>query len=329
MGLISVGVLRGGPSSEHEVSLRSGESVLENIPKDKYLPRDIIITKEGEWFSRGVETRPERVSREVDVIFNCLHGEYGEDGKVQQILERHKIPYTGSGVFASAAGMNKIISRNIFERHGLLVPRGIVVKNGEDPEEAARIILRNMPPLWVIKPSRGGSSIGVTIASTFSDLISALGESLRYGDQILVEERVEGREITCGLIEGFRGEEYYVLPPIEIIPHRGRKFFDYEAKYRGQSRELCPAPLQKDLRDEIMRLAVEAHKAIGCRHYSRSDFIICSSQGKEGEIYALEINTLPGLTSGSLIPKALEAVGATRGQFLDHLISMAMRGGAS
>ena len=173
MSSIRVGVLCGGPSLEHEVSLKTGESVLRNLP-EKYSAKDIFINKEGEWHLDGKPAHHERIFRQIDVVFNALHGEYGEDGKVQQLLESFGVPYTGSGVLASALGMNKILARQAFKSAGLKVPTGfeIILENGF--AETAKKIFRNMPPPWVIKYPSGGSSVGVSIARSFDDLANAL-----------------------------------------------------------------------------------------------------------------------------------------------------------
>ena len=319
MSSIRVGVLRGGPSLEHEVSLKTGESVLRNLP-EYYSAKDIFINKEGEWHLDGKPAHHERIFRQIDVVFNALHGEYGEDGKVQQLLESFGVPYTGSGVLASALGMNKILARQAFKSAGLKVPSGfeIVLENGL--AETAKKIFRNMPPPWVIKYPSGGSSVGVSIARSFDDLANALEKVSAFSSKILVEEYIKGREATCGVIDEFRNQKHYALPIVEIIPPSKEKFFSYDAKYGGETRELCPANFDMAMKKEIERLAIMAHNSIGARHYSRSDFIV----SKKG-IYILEINTLPGLTAESLLPKALNAVGSSHRELLEHLIILALK----
>ena len=326
MSSIRVGVLRGGPSLEHEVSIRTGESVLRNLP-EKYSAKDIFISKEGEWHLDGKPVHHERIFRRVDVIFNALHGEYGEDGKVQQLLEAYGVPYTGSGVVASALGMNKILARQIFKNAGLKTPSGfeIVLENGF--AETAKKIFRNMPPPWVLKYPSGGSSVGISIARAFEDLAGALEKVSSFSSKILVEEYIKGREATCGVIDEFRNQKHYALPVVEIIPPAQSGFFNYEAKYGGQTRELCPANFDLPTKRAIEAMAVAAHNAIGGRHYSRSDFIVSKKGlpvGRQG-IYILEINTLPGLTTESLLPKALNAVGSSHKEFLEHLITLALK----
>ena len=311
-------MLRGGPSLEHEVSLKTGETVLRNLP-EKYSVKDIFISKEGEWHLDGKPAHHERIFRKIDVIFNALHGEYGEDGKVQQLLEAFGVPYTGSGVMASALGMNKILARQAFKSAGLKVPSGFEVVLENELTETANKIFRKMPPPWVIKYPSGGSSVGVFIARNFDDLKGALEKVSPFSSKILIEEYIRGREATCGVIDEFRNQKHYALPVVEIIPPAQSGFFSYEAKYGGETRELCPSNFDMPTKKAIEAMAIAAHNAIGGRHYSRSDFIV----SKKG-IYILEINTLPGLTAESLLPKALNAVGSSHKELLEHLLGLAL-----
>jgi len=319
MNSIRVGVLRGGPSLEHEVSLKTGETVLRNLPA-KYSAKDIFISKAGEWHLDGKLAHHDRIFRQIDVVFNALHGEYGEDGKVQQLLEAFGVPYTGSGVMASALGMNKILARQAFKSAGLKVPFGFELVLEKELAETAKDIFKKMPPPWVIKYPSGGSSVGVSIARNFDDLEGALEKVSSFSSKILVEEYIRGREATCGVIDEFRNQKHYALPIVEIIPPAQSGFFSYDAKYGGQTRELCPSNFDMSTKRAIETMAVTAHNATGGRHYSRSDFIV----SKKG-IYLLEINTLPGLTAESLLPKALNAVGSSHKELLEHLITLALK----
>ena len=312
-------MLRGGPSLEHEVSLKTGETVLRNLSA-KYSAKDIFISKEGEWHLDGKPAHHDRIFRQIDVVFNALHGEYGEDGKVQQLLEAFGVPYTGSGVITSALGMNKILARQAFKNAGLKVPFGFELVLEKELAETAKDIFKKMPPPWVIKYPSGGSSVGVFIARNFDDLEGVLEKVSSFSSKILVEEYIRGREATCGVIDEFRNQKHYALPIVEIIPPAQSGFFSYDAKYGGQTRELCPSNFDMSTKRAIETMAIAAHNAIGGRHYSRSDFIV----SKRG-IYLLEINTLPGLTAESLLPKALNAVGSSRKEFLEHLITLALK----
>lgn len=320
MASIKVGVLRGGPSSEHEVSLQTGENVLKFLPK-KYQGVDIFLDRNGYLFVSGNPSKIQHLNHLVDVVFNALHGHFGEDGKSQQIFEAFNLPYVGSGPVASSLSMNKILSRKIFEKAGFKIPRAIVLRNDEisDLDNAALRVFKSISPAWVVKPASAGSSVGVSIAHKFSELAAAIECALNFSPEIIVEEYIKGREATCGVLDNFRGETHYALPAVEIIPAKENKFFNYEAKYGGSSREICPANFDIATKREIEKIAKLAHQILGCEGYSRSDMIV-SRNG----IYLLEINTLPGLTSESLLPKAASAVGLDFSSLLEHLIELAL-----
>ena len=314
--------MRGGSSSEYEVSLKTGASVLKNLP-EQYVPVDILISKNGEWSANGFPTRPEKILPHLDVVFNALHGAYGEDGLFQYMLEAHGVPYTGSDSLSSAIGMNKSLARKRFTEAGMKIPYGIVLRSDEyeDSDRFAFDLFRRFPQPSVVKPLSAGSSVGVRIANTPDELSEALAFAFSFGDAVLIEEYIRGREATCGVVDEFRGHDTPALLPIEIIKPKQSRFFDYDAKYGGESQELCPSPnFSQEQKQTIEKLAVDAHRAIGARHYSRSDFIV-SPRG----IYILEINTLPGLTSESLLPKALAAGGARFEEFLEHILTLALR----
>ena len=321
MAKIKVGVLRGGPSAEHEVSLKTGENVLSSLP-NKYLGIDIILDKGGKWNFGGLPINPYELRHRVDIIFNALHGHFGEDGKLQHALDTIKVPYTGSGVIASSVAMNKVLSREFFARAGLKIPAAVVIKNGEQIEEAVRRVFQTIRPFWVVKPATGGSSIGVTIVRDFNNLIPAIKNAFNFDSTVLVEEHISGREVTCGILDNFRNERHYALPVVEIVPPPKKDFFDYESKYDGSSREICPANLDPSLKREIEDIGRLAHKVLGCEGYSRADMIV-SPKG----IYLLEVNTLPGLTKESLVPRAADAVGLDFPQLLDHIIELALTKG--
>jgi len=321
MTKVKIGVLRGGPSSEYDISLKTGGSVLKNLSEDKYDARDIFVSKGGQWHFRGMPATPEKITKQVDVVFNAMHGQYGEDGTVQKILDSFSVPYTGSTAFASAVGMNKLLTKQGIESSDIQTPEYMIIDNPEDIEKDTLNIFRSFTQPSVVKPVSGGSSVGVTIAKDYESLRDGIYKAFKYSPRVLIEEHIHGREATCGVVEGFRGEDLHALMPLEIIPPEKHTFFDYESKYSGETQEICPAHFDAVIKEEIQRLAVEAHKALGLRHYSRSDFIV-SPRG----IYFLEINTLPGLTEGSLLPKELEAAGATLPEFLDHLVSLALDG---
>lgn len=319
MGKINVAVLRGGPSAEYEISLQTGASVLAALAKEKYKPFDIFISKDGLWHYLGKPIKPENIFRRVDVIFNAMHGEYGEDGEAQKIFETYKVPYTGSRVLASRLAIRKDLAREAFKNAGLKIAPAIKITWLDDPERAAAKAIAKIGPPLVVKPAGRGSSVGIHFAGNFPELIKAIENTLKFDSNILIEKKIKGREATCGIIENFRGERHYALPVIEIIPPAKKKFFDYESKYDGSSREICPGRFDDKTRLAIQDIAKQAHQTLGCRHYSRSDMIVARNG-----IYLLETNTLPGLTSQSLLPKSAEAIGCSFPQLLDHLIHLAL-----
>lgn len=318
MSKLKVGVLRGGPSSEYDVSLNTGSSVLKHLDTDRYIPIDILIGKDGQWHVRGIPTGPQRVLERLDVVFNAMHGEYGEDGQVQHLLDRFSVPYTGSRAVASALAMNKVFTKQALKNKGIKMAHSRVYERGSSPALVGEIFT-TFPQPSVVKPVAKGSSVGVSIARSAPELEHSLQNAFDVSPRIIVEAYIPGREATCAVLQDFRGEELYALPPIEIVPPARRDFFDYDAKYSGETEELCPGNFDVATKQEIERIAREVHKELGLRHYSRSDFIV-SPRG----IYFLEVNTLPGLTSESLLPKAVQAVGGTFPQLLDHLIDLAI-----
>lgn len=330
--MIKVGVIRGGISEEHDVSLASGAQVLSHLRSDKmnekYIPIDIFIDKDGVWHINGIPVTLAKVAPKVDVIINALHGDFGEDGKVQQLLEQWGIPYTGSGPLASALGYNKHLSKLEFEKLGIKTPKHILFpvyqadfdgpKNKYATQKAREVWGKISPP-WIVKPLTGGSSMGIHICKTFQSLVDAFQIGVNEKVSVLVEEFITGKEATVGVINNFRNKKVYTLPPIEIRIPKTSTFFDNEAKYSGKSKEICPGNFREEEKQELERIAALIHKGFDLSHYSRSDFIVHPKRG----IYALEVNTLPGLTGESLMPKALDAVGSNMPEFIEHIIKLA------
>lgn len=287
----TIGVLMGGPSSERAISLKSGQAVFEAL---KSLGLDVIAVD----ITTDSREENERLlgSKKIDCAFIALHGHFGEDGQIQALLERMKIPYTGSGVRASQLAMNKTASRLIFESHGLRVPRYQILERASYGGA-----LKLDPPLslpLVIKPVTQGSSIGLSIVREEGKLKEAMDLAFTFDDRILIEEYIKGRELTVSILN------QRSLPIIEIIPKN--PFFDYEAKYQpGMTEYVVPAPLEEGIAKKISAAALSAHQLLGCRGFSRVDMILSESD----ECVVLEVNTIPGLTSTSLLPKAALAVG--------------------
>lgn len=314
-----VGVLRGGPSCEHEVSLKTGATMLAGLPEERFATRDIYIDKQGQWHDRGRVTAPERILRQLDVVLIGLHGAYGEDGEVQKLLERFGVPYVGSDSFGSYLAMHKLMSKMHARGEGLLTPEFRHIERAGDIEVAAHDIIRTFHQPVVVKPIGWGSSVGVSIVGGYAQVFMAISKLFALGaPSVLVEEYVRGREATVGVVEGLRGEELYGLPSVEIIPPAD-DFFSYDAKYIGGTQEICPGNFSRVDTEELQRVAKVMHRALGLRHYSRSDFIVAPKG-----IYYLETNTLPGFTPESLMPRSLATVGITLPDFFSHLVNLAL-----
>ena len=316
-----VAVLRGGPSEEYNISLNTGGSVLDALDQNKYHPIDVVITRSGEWLQNGHMRSPESILQSVDVVFVALHGTYGEDGTVQRLMDKFGVRYTGSRAFPSAIAMNKAMTKDRLHDMGVrMAQHMLVTRDSKNSMHGVVASISNMfGPKYVIKPIGSGSSVGVDIVENALMLQSALQKALEQYEQVLVEEYIGGREATCGVINNFRDRPIYALPPIEIIPPENAGYFDYKVKYDGTTKEICPGKFSQAEKEEIERVARTVHEALELSQYSRTDFIV-SPHG----IYFLEVNTLPGLTPESLMPKALTAVGATYESFIDHLLTDAL-----
>lgn len=321
---IRVGVLRGGPSGEYEVSIRTGQNIIDALKsRPEYGVHDILIDRSGAWHIDGIARPADRVFPHADVFVNALHGLYGEDGQVQRLMEAHNVPYTGSTSLGSALGMNKSIAKKYFKRHGILTPEHVVVNKNEHNLELAEKIRNKYPHLRLVKPTSSGSSLGISIINSVEELNNALVQALEHSDSALVEEFIRGREATCGVIESSQSGHVYTLEPVEIrnLSKKNKDdIWSYESKYSDDLHELiCPGNFTPEEVRQIKEAAVAVHNALGLRHYSRSDFIV-SRNG----IYILEVNTLPGLTSTSLFPRALSVAGISVTDFIDHIIKLAL-----
>jgi len=307
MGKITIALLAGGISSEREVSLHSGEQVYEALDKDKY---DILRYDPQTDLARLVQDAPK-----IELAMIILHGPFGEDGTVQGLLELLNIPYQGSGVLGSALAMNKVVTKQLYEKAGLPVIPYTVYDRDEiiDAENCAAQL--GLP--LVVKPVAAGSSVGMSIVRSADDLQGALDKAGEFDQAILVESFIEGIELTAGVIGN---KELDALPIIEIIPNESHEFFDYEAKYTaGATREICPARINAQLTQKAQHYAKISHQALFCKGYSRTDMIL-----KDNEIYVLETNTIPGMTATSLFPQAAQEAGMSFSQVLDKLIELGL-----
>lgn len=336
---IKVIILMGGPSAEHEVSLATGRQILQHLDSRKYSAEPITITRTGKWIlpppaHPKIQTQNimlvealalKKITRnkKPDVVFIALHGKYGEDGTVQKLLEAAGIPYTGSGVLASARGMDKPRSLLIFKNAGIAVPDFFLLTKKECAAPS-KITMQKIVKAFslpvVIKPSDHGSSIGVSIVKKKINLEHALQEAARYSDKVMAQKFIHGREITCGILEEQPGK-LMPLPPVEIVPRLG-EFYDYASKYNEQGSDhfIPPPGLSPKTLRAIKDTACYAHMTLGCSGISRSDFIL----GKDKKLYILEINTIPGMTPTSLLPQAAHAAGIDFSKIIDIMIASAL-----
>ena len=351
---IRVGVLMGGASAERQISLASGMGIASHLDPDRYevvmldplalMAGNPNLSEEQRALARHVaagggspealpardqelpETMQEQMRQassalvpatvalsatpageRIDVAFIALHGPWGEDGKLQGLLETLGIAYTGSGVLASALAMDKVMAKTVLQANGLDVPDGEVVTSPADVPSIA--------PPSVVKPVENGSSVGVTMVDSAAAYPAAITEALRFDRRALVEERIGGRELTVGVIGV---DQLQALPVIEIVPKRA--FFDYRAKYDANaSEEVCPAKIPEDVARWAQDFAVRAHKALGCSGISRTDLMWDGAR-----MAVLEVNTMPGMTPNSLVPKAAKVAGISYGELVDRLIGWAL-----
>lgn len=308
----------GGPSSEHEVSLKSAAQVAAYLNRDKYEVGQVLIDKRGRW-----PVSPQELSRHADVAFIAMHGEFGEDGTVQRILEDAGLCYTGSDSRASALGMNKFLSLRLF-RDGLLkVPDSWLIHLKEwtrSPRTILEKIKTRLGFPLVVKPNSAGSSVGVAIIKEARDLEKSFNESFGSASEILLQPYIRGREVTGGVLDYGTPSSAFALMPTEIIPQAG-DFFDFASKYeRGGALEITPPDLPETFIRNIQRTALLAHRLVGARGFSRTDMIFAP----DGQLFVLEINTIPGFTERSLVPQAARAGGLTFDSLLDGIILAAL-----
>ena len=301
-----VAVVMGGPSKEREVSLNTGAAILTALQEKGY-------------HAVGIDLEPARFVEQlkeanIDIVFNAIHGLYGEDGMMQGALELLGIPYTGSGVLASAMAMDKGISKRIFLSANIPTPRScLFAKTDRKRDLAAEIIAEYTIPV-VVKSASQGSSIGVVIVEKSSDLSEAIDQAFMYSDTILVEEFITGREFTVAV---WGSDAPEALPIVEIVPNSGR--YDYHSKYtKGATEYIVPASLPESVATIMQQVAVEAFAKLGCCGIARVDFML----DKDNNPYVLEVNTIPGMTATSLVPKAAAAAGITFADLCERLLHM-------
>jgi D-alanine-D-alanine ligase len=346
---LRVAVLMGGPSSEHDVSISSGLQVLAALDAARYEGVPVYLRRDGEW---EVGRPPERASLDAssdgsapghresrrsvaglarglsalaetrpDVAFLAMHGAFGEDGTIQGLLSMAGIPFTGSGVLASALAMDKLRAKEIFAAAQVPVAAHALATRADlvrDRDALLRRVLASPGLPCVVKPVASGSSVATHLVGTEAALLPAIEDALRVDERALVERRLRGTEVTCGVLGGGPHEEATALPLTEICP--AGEFFDFRAKYtKGASEDITPARVDAATTARVQQLALAAHAALGCEGMSRTDFII-----ENGLPHALETNTIPGMTPLSLLPQEAAAAGIAFPQLLDRLVRSAL-----
>jgi len=349
---IRVGVIFGGRSGEHEVSLVSATSVINALDRVQYEVVPIGITREGRWVSSGdalrmlkeksgLDSLPERVlipeparhalvsadgasgeTSPLDVVFPLVHGLHGEDGTLQGLLELASIPYVGAGVLASAVGMDKIVQKQIFAQAGLQIPKYIWYLSTVCEERPRKIVAGVESVLHYpvfVKPANTGSSVGISKAHDRGELLKALQVAVQYDRKVIIEQGIKDvREIECSVLGN---DEPEASVSGEIVP--SNEFYDYEAKYvDGKSKAIIPAPLPKAVAKRVREIAVQAFQLIDCAGMARVDFFVTRRGNK---IFLNEVNTIPGFTSISMYPKLWEASGVSFPELLDRLIALAIQ----
>ena len=299
----------GGQSSERDVSLRTGAAVHRALCRRGY---DAVMIDVGPTLSRDLQ------DQKVSLVFLALHGPGGEDGSIQGFLETLGIPYTGSGIQASAVGMHKETTKTMLAAHGIPVPAGIVAKRGEKISSAQA--LRRGKLRWpvVVKPASEGSTIGVTIVKKPAQWSEALTLAHKYDRDAMIEAYIPGHEVTVSLL-GRQAQAPLVLPAVEIVAPGG--FYDFSAKYeKGRTQYLCPAPLSATITKQIEALALRTYEVLGCAGAARVDFRITP----RGRPYVLEINTVPGMTETSLLPMAAAQAGIGYEELTERILESAV-----
>ena len=309
---LRVAVLHGGRTGEHEVSLRSAQSIMAAMDAARYEIQPILITQDGRWRPRAISPEPGG-NPGIDVVFPVLHGTFGEDGTVQGLLELADLPYVGAGVLASSVSMDKEVMKRLMIERGLPVVEYVTIRRGHFLREE---VCGRFPFPVFVKPANLGSSVGVSKAKTCEELITAIEFAARFDRKVIVERGIQGREFECSVLGN---DDPVAAAPCEIFP--SREFYDYEDKYLlDQAKTVVPADLTPQQTAEVRRLAVECYKAVDCEGMARVDFLMDAT----GKVFINEINTIPGFTSISMYPKMWEASGLAFPKLIDRLIELAL-----
>lgn len=322
-------VLMGGMSSEHEVSLMSGAKVVEALDRARFNITPVTIEKNGDWAFPGApavsiyDALPRLKAAAPDCMFLALHGEYGEDGRIQGLLDLLDLPYTSSGCAASALCMDKVRSKAVVAEQDIRIAAHVALDAAtwaEDPSAVIDAVRDGLGFPCVVKPSCLGSSVGIRIPDNEFKLREAIELAIKAGGDVLIEEFISGREVTCAVLDATPGNPPRPLPLTEIRPKEGR-YFDYHCKYTpGASEEVTPAGLDPETTELVQDIAAQVHVILGCRIWSRSDFII----DEDGPVW-LEVNTIPGLTQTSLFPQAAKAAGIEYAHLMEIFVDAAIQ----
>lgn len=317
-----IGVLRGGTGSEYDLSLKTGASILNALPESEFDTRDILIDKRGVWYARGTPADPSRALQQVDVVVSGLHGGVGEDGTVQRILEKLNVPYTGSTPLPSALSLNKIRAMEVMRHAGIQMPRSVAFAAANDMDTAgmARFVFSQFGPPYIVKPASQGASHGIVIASSIVDLPHVLADVLESFGAALVEEFLVGEDASVGVLDDFRGQDVYALPPVHIRVPDTHSILHFDHHHQGGHQHIVPSAFHDSEKKRMEEMAKQAHRALGLRDFSRADFIVT----KRGP-YLLEVNSLPGLHEHASLPHMLESVGSSVTDFLKHAVGLSKR----
>lgn len=322
---IRVGVLRGGLSHEYNVSLETGSYILNNLSRAKYHPIDILIDRDGVWHMRGVPLDPTELPKYVDVVFNALHGSDGEDGRIQKFLEGLNMPFVGSDSMSSALTGHKGAMKERLQAIGYQTPKYLVLqdlaKYGDETERHNHIrrkameVFKKMNGPWIVKPILGSASTHVYLVTTFTELISILDYLSDMFDEILVEEYIEGKEIVSGILEGYRNENHYVIPPREVV--KPGKILDETIRRQNLHKVYVVGRGMEEHKKNIENMTRDIHKEFNMSDFSLVEFIVTPSRG----IFVIEVDSVPVLAKGESIHELFSSIGLSEMDFLDHLIS--------
>ncbi len=319
----NIAVLRGGPSPEYKTSLLSGSRVIDTLETLGYNVLDVFVDEKAKWHHKGLPVLEMDILDNVDAVFNCLHGTYGEDGQVQNILEKANIPFTGPKAFFAAISFHKHLALEYLKENsveGIKYQQQYYIRAVDLPvldlNKLAREIVERIAPPFIVKPAKSGSSFGVAYAKNVDELLNLIEKLTVSYDEIVVEEYIFGRELTVAVVENLRSEDLYVSPSIEILK-KDKKIFDESLKYSEAIEEhlQMPAALDEKVRESLHSTAKQIFKTLGARDFARIDFILSRNK----DLYFLELNSIPGLTYKSLLPQSLEAVGISFEEFVSTI----------